>query len=61
MKTYIGIAVVNAEPVLKNGVEYYRINHDDGHSTLMPRVVFDRKFREATVDEIALFKEVLVT
>lgn len=57
MKTYVRTELVTAEPVLKNGVEYYRVRHADWHITMVPRAVFEAQYRPMTDDEMRVMKE----
>ena len=60
MKTYVRTELVTAEPVLKNGVEYYRVRHPDWHITMVPKVVFESQYRPMTDDELKVVKQEIV-
>jgi len=56
MKTYIGTKVVHAEPqkgFAKDGEEApgYKVVYEDGYVSWSPREVFERCYREITIDE----------
>lgn len=57
MKTYVSISMVTAEPVLKNGVEYYRVRFPDWRTQMVPKVVFEAQYRPVTDDEMRVIKE----
>lgn len=63
MKTYIGTKVVRAEreeklvnntasgPVMEQG---YKVVYEDGYVSWSPKAVFERSYREVTLDESRL-------
>lgn len=60
VKTYVSVAMVTAEPVLKNGVEYYRVRHPDWRTQMIPKVVFEAQYRPLNDDELRVVKEEIV-
>jgi len=46
MKTYIGVKVVKAVPMEKDGQPGYKVKYKDGYESWSPKDVFEEAYRE---------------
>ncbi len=46
MKTYIGVKVVKAVPMEKDGKPGYKVKYKDGYESWSPKDVFEEAYRE---------------
>ncbi len=46
MKTYIGVKVVKAVPMEKDGHLGYKVKYKDGYESWSPKDVFEEEYRE---------------
>lgn len=46
MKTYIGVKIIKAEPMEKDGKPGYKVKYKDGYESWSPKGVFEEAYRE---------------
>ena len=46
MKNYIGVKIVKAEPMKKDGKDGYKVKYKDGYESWSPKEVFEEAYRE---------------
>jgi len=46
MKTYIGVKIIKAEPIEKDGKPGYKVKYKDGYESWSPKEVFEEAYRE---------------
>lgn len=46
MKNYIGVKIVKAEPMEKNGKAGYKVRYKDGYESWSPKKQFEEAYRE---------------
>lgn len=46
MKTYIGVKVIKAEPMEKDGKPGYKVKYKDGYESWSPKEAFEEAYRE---------------
>lgn len=46
MKNYVGVKIVKAEPMKKDGLPGYRVRYKDGYESWSPKAVFEEAYRE---------------
>lgn len=45
MKNYIGVKIVKAEPMAKDGKDGYKVVYPDGYVSWSPKEVFEKAYR----------------
>lgn len=56
MKNYIGVKIVKAEPMTKDGKAGYKVRYKDGYESWSPKEVFEEAYRELK-DEIEFIND----
>ena len=51
MENYIGVKIVKAEPMEKNGTLGYRIKYPDGYISWSPKETFEKAYRKLDCKE----------
>lgn len=46
MKNYIGVKIVKADPMEKDGKAGYKVRHKDGYESWSPKKQFEEAYRE---------------
>ncbi len=46
MKTYIGVKIIKAEPMEKDGKPGYKVKYKDGYESWSPKEIFESDYRE---------------
>ena len=46
MKTYIGVKIIKAEPMEKDGKPGYKVKYKDGYESWSPKEVSEEAYRE---------------
>ena len=46
MKKYIGVKIIKAEPLEKDGKPGYMVKYKDGYESWSPKEVFEEAYRE---------------
>lgn len=51
MKNYIGVKIVKAEPMEKDGKSGYKIKYPDNYESWCPTEVFEKAYRELDCED----------
>lgn len=57
MENYIGVKIVKAEPLAKDGVPGYRVKYPDEHISWIPKGIFEKEYRKLDCEDFISSKE----